>query len=146
MQTVYYLTRVEMPSSPIPDTYKFNPNKKWKLLQKMCFAILEWIGAHKEEVEVRRVRIDGQKIIDNLCTQHKDILQNYSRDDGARLLMGPIEFSDLSGEPSVGAIISPSIRGRWCDGEVSFCGMEITVLPWMEGMLVVPERILRKRE
>ena len=86
--------------------------------------------------------IDTDKLMSAIIEQHMELVNLYHLRDGERVLIGPAEFAKLAGE-SINQQVSFNLQYKWDEGfgAAKVCGMPITVIPWMEGILVVPKEI-----
>jgi hypothetical protein len=73
--------------------------------------------------------------------QYHDLLNLYHC-RGARLLVGPEQFKELDGvflSKPVSFVVEYSCYNGHCAPQV--CGMPVTIVPWMTGVLVLPKEI-----
>lgn len=130
----------------IKDRYEFSAARKWPWLQRICFGILNWLGANAEDtVEVfSRVKQENDDILVSLFGQQGIWLERAYREK-CRIYMGPGDYKKLmviahkNGmrpfDLDAGIQIStPENRvGTWCS-------IPITVIPWMDGAVLVPDK------
>jgi hypothetical protein len=124
-----------------PIAFTFTPEKGWSLLQRLCFWVLGKIGCQKVETaqEFERVVLDLNKISEKIMCQHEEILNFYNYHRADRLLIGADDFRELQATPLFDQIVSFSIpNGPRCTA-FKLMGMKVTVVPWMRGVLVLPE-------
>ena len=117
------------------DRFCFRPDKKYHWLQKILFGILSKMGCRHVDIDVTFTRhvVQMEHIIDYLHRQEREIYELAGL-KGARLLIGPAEYSEMTGNPEILYMLRiPAI------GQLEFLDLKITIIPWMKGMLVVPE-------
>lgn len=118
------------------------PDLKWQWLQKVIFSLLRRMGCFSQETElvVTRHLIDTDEFMKALCQQHMEVLSQYARyDTPCRLLIGPQQFDALHG--TAGDINSPiTFYGEYRTRH-TIRGMKVTIVPWMDGMLVLPDQL-----
>lgn len=139
IQTFY--TRERSTTVQLFDTFKFRADKKHHWLQKACLNILQRIGCNATEttVKIERLDIQPKTLIEKLIRDKEQHL-NFCRWEPERVCMGPKEFNELTGE-RFSSNYSLTMRVPvefYQDGRPKVLGLRITVIPWMEGMLVVP--------
>ena len=138
---IEYMATTATKLSPVSveDQFEFRPDKKHPRIQRLLFKLLKRWGcfATYQPVEVERHAIDTIDFMRNLVAQDRNLVEHYHH-RGEVLLIGPHEYSELTGNPELREVFEfPSQYHR--DGCVY--GMHIKVIPWMSGMLVMPEKI-----
>ena len=103
----------------------------WRRLQK-----LGALGEAQQRMEkLQRVDFVPKDIIDAIMRQYREYQRDYNRTP-AMIVMGEDDFMQLAGMLSaVGLGYQAFTIGSQCR---EFNGMEIKVLPWMRGVVVVP--------
>lgn len=113
-------------------------------LQKLCFWILRKIGAFYVEPvkhnEITRHVVDIPSFMDRIINQ-RQILRNFWDMTPRRLLIGSEDYEEL--------MCSEEVKHRfqfygeyWVPGESGnpkIMGLTIDVIPWMRGILVMPD-------
>jgi len=139
IQTFY--TRERSTTVQLFDTFKFRADKKHHWLQKACLNILQRLGCNASltEVNIERLNVQPKSLIEGLMRQHAQHLQ-FCRWQPERVCMGPKEFHDLTGEVfnsnhTMTMRVPVELHEN---GNPKVLGMRITIIPWMEGILVVP--------
>lgn len=125
------------------ERFEFRKDKKYHWLQKLCFFVLGKIGSYSigEKFSYTSHSIDTLDLMENLYKQKRGILDLYNV-KGERLLIGNDEYVKLTDNHEVRHMIKFS--GEYRGGHDEVLGMEITVIPWMSGMIVVPRDALTK--
>ena len=120
----------------VKDQFEFRKDKKYHRLQRVLFWILAKIDCcvRSEKVYFERHIIDSTNFMDNLFAQNGELVGIYSM-EGKTLLIGPKEYSEMTGNPEVRQVFEFPTE-YYLNGRVM--GMSIKVIPWMKGMLVVP--------
>lgn len=119
----------------VQEAYKYNKNLKFKWLQKLCCYILKKIGAFyfEEKIEFEQIIFDNNDIIENIFTQEENIINTFNENPRV-ILIGSKDFSKLMDIPEIRHCLS--IDFKHFNGLYS--GLNIKVIPWMKGMLVLP--------
>ena len=122
--------------------FSFRKDKKWHRIQRACFWLLKKIGAFSRDKEIsysyKTVAYDPSKVTEYVHRQANYILSRENRHP-RYLYVGPQQFHELfNSEVARYMSFAPlSITDQYPAPE--FAGLKIIVLPWMEGVLVVPE-------
>jgi hypothetical protein len=131
---------------PMLDAYKLKPHGRFAWLQRLLwrglrrFKALE--QAHEPKTTYMRHVIDDAEFMRRIFKQ-RDALFKVSREP-TRLLIGSRDYAELMGCPEIHQMfdfrteyhIESSGRGP------RIVGLKVTVVPWMEGLLVLPEGVL----
>lgn len=119
--------------------YEFKQRGKHKWLQKLCFWILDKLKCHAllQEDFAERIVIDPPKIMDKIMMQTKEIY-DHGRFDQKEVFIGPEQLKNLRMDCQNFMTFTAPVGIN-----AQVMGMDITVVPWMEGVLVVPKE--RKR-
>ncbi len=117
--------------------YTYRPDRKWKRLQRLCFWILGKIGSYwiDRDVSYSEQTIYTGNIVDHLVSQKIYLLQDF-REHGRVLLIGQKECMELCG--AVEPLLGPakfSVDYKYGD---KINNLKIIVVPWMNGMVVLP--------
>lgn len=132
-----------------PDKFEFKAGKKYHWLQKTCFKILDWIGCRSLETTTTVVYKDIQAndLLDLVLKSVDAVYRssNESREDLV-VCIGHQEWSELIGHPYMATrnwFSYSSGPFRTYDGfnrESSPFGVQVAVIPWMKGVVVVPRK------
>jgi hypothetical protein len=135
----FFTTKADAVKSYLPNTYQLRKDRDWLWVQKLAIWVLRKLGcfAIQEDAIITRHRFDGNTLLEAIMAQHSEVMNIYHR-HGERLLIGFEEFRDLLGtemrEPR-----SFAMQYRWHEKNgYTVCGLKVTVIPWMKGILVVP--------
>lgn len=122
---------------PEPDKYQFKPVGWLGFFQRWCFSWLEWCGALKSTsrhtVEYIHYRIDTDDLVKQLLAQYDDMLQYHH--PPKRVLIGSQDFSELMKVPEMQQYCNFEAK---CNYGRSIIGLQIEVIPWMRGVIVMP--------
>jgi len=134
-EVVAYDSKESMRTVMCPDRYAFTPAKGFTPLQRACFWLLRKLGcqALDEELTVKRQRISPDDVVRALFEQ-REVAERLGSGNASQVFMGPEDYARLMREPWVAGKVSftaISSRSR------EFMGLTITIVPWMEGILVV---------
>jgi len=128
------------------DVFSFRKDKKHHWLQKLCFKILKRIGAYglDESVSVSRITIDTKKVIDSIIAQ-RGMLEMSWQFPPSHIYMGPEDYASLMKDESFMFVTQPlSFTGSVEFGstkmpEKRIMDIPFTIIPYMKGVLMVPE-------
>jgi hypothetical protein len=144
MKRVYEIQSLslERTVSSFIDTEKFTfrPDKKWPWLQKICFAILRKLGANSigEVVKIERRVIDSDSFMQKIFEQ-KNGIQTLFRIPPKELLIGAEDYAELMRQEI--STMPFDFRATYSYDEYKkqqIVGLDVKVIPWMRGILVVP--------
>lgn len=138
-----FAIKKEMKSIDLYDTFKFNPKKKYKWLQKLCLNTLYKLGCYTSIIDtnITTIQITPKKFIEELLRQQHQIMKlcNYRPE---KVYMGQHDFYTISGEiynDTYPMTININYdKGVKTKDDYVIYGLRVTIIPWMEGILVVP--------
>lgn len=108
----------------------------WVLRKLKCFARREFVTSVKTVIETN-------KFMEKIYRQENELLNLYHL-QGERLLVGPDEFGELMSLPMHQMLSFHGQYEAFKDGKRRLHNMEITIVPWMKGMLVIPKDLSRR--
>lgn len=133
------------------DRYQFRDDKNHQWLQRACFWILSKIGsyAQSEEVKYEYHTIDTQDFLKQLDEQYHILKSKYNTLP-SKVLVGANVYVEITGNPrtremidfranyyrETGAAFVDRSTPLWPAPTVM--GLDIVVVPWMEGVLLMP--------
>lgn len=125
-----------------PDLYQYRPQAGWRWVQRVCFWLLAKIGAYATTMcKSAEIHIDGAKLSVGLVSRHLSEVRHMGFTP-SRLLIGAEDYAELMGDKAVQQALrfhSPlDIRSR----DFQIFGIDVTIVPWMRGLLVVPAEML----
>lgn len=150
-QVVQFLTTdYETVTSYRPSSFELREDRPHVWLQKIAVWILRKLGCfavYTDKICVKKA-LDTGDFANQLIRQQNEIMRDYHY-NGMRLLVGYEEFQKLNGF-HVGHPLSFSCQYIWQEVEQDFDkhkdivrrtanGLEVTVIPWMKGFLVIPK-------
>ena len=127
--------------------YNFRSDRKHQWLQKACFWILEKLRCQSimHEIEYERHTVDTEDFIDQLIEQC-GILDNCYGEHPKKVLVGSKVYQEITGNLHICEKLhfERGIRMKKLmpNGRFPveyFMGLEVIVVPWMEGVLVMPD-------
>lgn len=123
------------------DVWQIRPSGRWESLQRFAqWFLAKTKASHPfvdEEVKVERCYINGDKFIERLLKQRASHIE-WGREPKT-LLIGSRDYAELMCEEEMHhafSFVSDLHMGR--DGRRMVFGLEVQVIPWMEGILVMP--------
>lgn len=130
---------------PDPVSYTFTPSKGYVWAQRAAIWVLHKIGAHRiahGETFTRRV-IDKKDLVDKLFHSHRAVVDQLARQPGT-LLIGADEWHRLMAGPEARQLIDFSVRIHFSDRRgPRIIDMRVVVVPWMQGILPVPDSLFQ---
>ena len=127
----------------IMGAYKLQPTGRLAWLQRLCWKVLHRMGAlaqaYEPKMQVTRHVIQADKFMDRLLQQRKSMVVNWNREP-KRLLIGSDDYAELMCAPEVIGRGFNFLTEMWRSdgGRPRIVGLEVEVIPWMRGMLVMP--------
>lgn len=136
-------TETRMISTVMKDTFEFRKDLKFHWVQKLAFKVLRKIGCYStlHEPIISRHVIRPDDIMQNLFEQNAELMDLYDS-SGGYLLIGPEEYQRLTSNPDIQRVLTFNTeyhKGGFEHHRIH--GMQIKVIPWMKGMLVIPNNI-----
>jgi hypothetical protein len=142
MREVIDVIRHERVSSfvEVKEAFEFREDRPAHWLQKLCVWTLRKLGAfhHSEVVTIERHVIgkNGRRFIDRLFEQMRNLRDAFDREP-SRLLIGADDYAELMQEATREYF---SFDAEYMRGgrHPKVCGLRVEVIPWMRGVLVMP--------
>ncbi len=129
-----------------PDAYRYNSDRPARWLQRLCLWVLRKLHCHnyQEEVAYTRHVIRPEKVFDRVLKNHQELLERNVREPHV-LYIGAGTFAELMDEDEMKEIGNPyRFNVTYMHGfnrrGPCLMGMEVHIIPWMEGVLGVPKR------
>lgn len=123
--------------------YQFRDDRPCRWLQKACLWVLKKLGAHyihKQAVvtETKHV-LDIDSAFKAIRIQKEKLFRDYHL-YGTRVLIGSDDFAELmaSDEINAYAIFTKKME-LWGGNLCTIFGMTVEVVPWMKGVIVMPD-------
>jgi len=130
-----------------PDVFVFKPrgNKLWVWVLRAVWKFLADTGAVKPNyitttTYTRRV-LEPMKFMEQIFKQRTELRRMFYK-DGQRLLIGAEDYRDLMNDKEVSMTyfqFSTQFHVGQPGGKYNICGLIVEVVPWMRGMIVMPE-------
>ena len=133
----FVLTKESSITTLVKDNFQFRKDKKYHRIQKLLFWGLKKLEcyAETETVFFEKHTVATNNFLDALLQQEQELIALYNV-RGAFVLIGSEDFSRMTNTPEIRNVFEfSSMYHR--DNEI--CGMRVKVIPWMRGVLVVPE-------
>lgn len=122
--------------------YTYSPARGWKWLQRLCFRLLDKIGAHDiEMVTIKHVSLDSDRLSVALLQKHSHEVQRLMYEPG-RMLIGAEDWAVLMGDPVLDSVVRFNAPVDIRSNYFRICGIDVTIIPWMRGLVVIPKRFL----
>jgi hypothetical protein len=126
----------------LPDRYAYRPELGWRRLQRACLWVLRKIGCNAigQELKVTRQLIQPGGVADALM-QQRDVANHVfdAPHKIHRVCMGPEQYRELMHEPWVAGYVNfLAYAHGGMNGKPTLFGLEVTIVPWMDGVLVLP--------
>ena len=142
MQHIEFAQTVPQVKVTHSDTlFQLCKHKKHVWLQRIAVGILSNLGCNAsiERTSYQRQVFSSNDFISGILKQHREVLWLIPRTGKCKILIGAADFEEATGAESVRSMLSFDCEAQIGQGShVSICGMRITVIPWMKGVLVMP--------
>ena len=139
MNTVGYvaLTEKVIPCE-VKDSFELRRDRGWIVVQTFCLWVLKKIGAYSisNTVHIERHSIDGRDFMERLYNQ-MDNFEHFFNKRPRELLIGATDFRELMGEREIATQVF-KLQGEY-RYRMERHGIDIKVIPWMKGMVVMPD-------
>lgn len=127
----------------LTDTFVFRKDRKHHWLQRLCCYVLGRIGAFQNVTYITytRVVLDSAPLAKHLMDQYHIVRSEMSGGGPLHVLIGPDDFEELwHAEYQSGGISRFGLGAHvGINGRHTIMDMEVTVVPWMKGILIVPK-------
>lgn len=127
--------------------FEFQKEKGWHWLQKLCIKILAKIGAFSQEeiLLTENVVVDCGSFRDNIQKQLAEAAMRFDFEPST-LVIGSKTYHDFMKETyKDGIFFDFGIELKAYRGGIPILfGLDVLVVPWMEGMIVMPNTLLKK--
>lgn len=114
--------------------YQVRKDKPLVWLQEVCCWVLRKLGAYSEDHTTAYTHhtVDISDLVEGIYTQVGMLGSNHNL-SAHRILMGSEDFAELCHAPQA------SYQLTVYASSPKFGGLTVTVIPWMKGVLVLPE-------
>lgn len=123
------------------DKFWFRKDLKWKRLQQICFWLLKKIGAYAtdEHLKYERIVVNRRDLVSKICANIEIVSRIHGREPQT-LYIGPEKFRELMSAPEIRQMVNFQVWLEKKNGyePVRVLGLNVCVVPWMEGVLVTP--------
>lgn len=124
----------------LEDAWSLRKDFRWKWMERLARWVIRKIGVNAREpyVEVERLLIDPADIMTKLFQQRSALLE--MRHEPKRLLIGSEDFAQLMHNKEMHYHFSVGCEYFKSDGRGGrrVMDLEVEVIPWMRGVLVMP--------
>lgn len=123
-----------------PERYQYTPKLGWAWLQRIAIYILKKIGCESTEKIYKSHVVEPKKILDYILDQKKELLKLYHH-KGSRLLIGTKQYEEIMkiNDDTHGQLFS--FDCQYYSGGPKIFNLKVTVVPWMDGVLVIPDLV-----
>ena len=121
------------------DTFTYKPERGWAWAHRACLWVLARIGCHNtyERLKHTRYLIPTDDVFGAIVAQI-DAREAIAYRDATTVYMGPEDLQRIIGADVGRNYIEFHARGSLgVDGAVRVFGLNVKVIPWMRGILVV---------
>lgn len=134
-QRITYLEEIPLPKqTDYTLAYQVRKDKPLVWLQRVCCWVMDKVGAYAQDrsISYDYKVVDISNLVEGIYTQVGLLDQNYHK-QATRVLMGSEDFTQLCNAPEARYHLTVYASDR------RFGGLTVTVIPWMKGILVMPE-------
>lgn len=120
----------------LTDTYAVRLDKPYAWLQRICCWVLGKLGAHAQHKQetIKTSTFDPNAVMDRVIQQYGDVFEVYDIRP-TKLFIGADDFRSLMHEVHVGYPFT--FAAEYTCSKTIF-NMEVHVIPWMSGVVVLP--------
>jgi len=122
--------------------FRFKPAGRFQWFQSFLWKCLHEFKAletvHQTRKTATRITINPPDIVEKLLRHRKAVLDRF-HSEADTLIIGSEEFSELCGLPATYRLLEVNVPVGY-DGRI--VNMNIKVVPWMRGMLIVPFKLV----
>ena len=123
------------------DAFTYTPEKGWQRLQKICFWILDKIGAHKVDYKVsyETITIDGLDFIGKFMKQSHEIQKQFNTQPKT-LYIGKDDYFELMNQKDQMLYQKISFKTEYMQGAYNaprIYGLDVHIIPWMKGFILI---------
>lgn len=123
---------------PVADTYVARqPGRKTRRVLAAMLKRGSLVPATTTRTEYKRITIDSNRVLQLIIDQGHEVMRRLGR-GGETVLIGGQQWLDLTGECNP-ALIALSIE---YGSQNRVLGMTVKVIPWMDGVLVLPSGVV----
>jgi hypothetical protein len=124
------------------DKFEFRKDKKFKSIQKICFYLLRKIGAFSQDetISYTEIHFDEDEFIEKIFKIINNMECIFNKRP-KRILIGRDDFNKLMNKNYIMMQkIEFDTKYRYGNSSgYSIMGLHVEIIPWMEGILVMPE-------
>jgi hypothetical protein len=123
-----------------PDRFEFRADRKLWWLQKAAIWVLRKLrcNSYREAVSFEYIDIDKGELIENVMTQIRAFWQDR-RKAPTSVLVGARQLREWMHTPMARDMMNVNCQYYSVEGGVKqICGLNVTIVPWMDGVLVMP--------
>ncbi len=132
-------------STLMVDAFQYKPEVGYAWLQRIIFKFLTWIKAFaiRKDLDYKEIQFDKKDLLEQLFMQ-KHIIHKMYYNEKPQFLIGKGEFFELinitrNKYPEFDIPISISLQDEYGKNNAfNAFGVELIVIPWMEGMIILP--------
>lgn len=122
------------------NAFAVREDRPYLWLQKACCWVLGKLGAHRRDTQtkIEYRTIDADSFMVRIAEQHASVFELLNRRP-KKILIGAQDYAELMHETS--AHYPFNFNASYAIGErgvTRIMGLEVQVIPWMRGVLVVP--------
>lgn len=142
LQTIRFVSlREKFSTAEGVNEYQFRDDRPARWLQRLCCAILKRLGAYRriENVSIREKTINLKKFNERVLAQY-DQLEMLYNERPRKMYIGSQDYREAMHEEAVEYEPLRFTTQYFCqkNGHEYCFGLEVHVIPWMRGILVVP--------
>lgn len=128
----------------LKDGFEFRKDKKYHLVQKLCFWVLKRIGAFyiSHRVDIKTVEIDPKKIMSQQIMEQINWHRRYTGKEPETIVMGSKNFAELMNQKDQCMAFEHPMSRAYCfadndrdDGK--WYGIKIKVVPHIDGVFTI---------
>lgn len=126
------------------NAYEFRPERKWHWLQRLCFRVLDKIGAHQLLTVTKRTYgpLNPNRSLEEALFNAVQNVMDFERfvEEDLYVIMGPKQARQYMSTQEFRHTVTWQTNVRVCRyGQIDrIYGVKCQVVPWIDGFAVVP--------
>lgn len=121
------------------DAFTLRKDRGHVWLQKLAIYILKKLGCElvEDRIEVKRISVDGRTFGERIAKQRSELMRHFN-ERAHTLLIGAEDYEQLMCTPEIYQSLTFRADNAFRFGRGEVMGLQVKVVPWMRGMVVMP--------
>lgn len=134
-----YMVEQKAVMRSIPIHQKFKVRKAGKVLRFVLALLEDWKWIEEDhDMTFTTLRIHGPDVIAALYKSHYEVMRQWNK-SGQHLIIGAGDYAKLMAAPQIQQLLDFPVEAEVMrGGHRRIMGLNVTIVPWMEGMVILP--------